>query len=113
MDHQAGNVTAHFQYQNRHGKDEADPEPPGHVDQFGVRFLFSDGDQWFERHATYRAVPWLALPDLGVHWAGIDRAWLRGWLRCAGRHTADRLFSCGMTVAIIRAGKMAMMVMMF
>ena len=67
-------VASHLQCEYRKCDDEADPEPPGHVDQFVVRPHVGAGKFRFQRHAADRACAGPDLLDLGMHGAGEDRA---------------------------------------
>ena len=80
---------AHFQEDERRRQGGADPEPPGHVREFGVRLALDAGGDRLQSHAADRAVARPLLTDLGVHGAGVDNPRLRrglpgllrgGWL---------------------------------
>ena len=71
---EAANVRAHFQNDHRNAQRGANPETPGHIDQFGIGAgLFGVGER-LERHAADRATAGRLLPDLRVHGAGVDGA---------------------------------------
>ena len=69
-----GQVSAHFQGENRQGQDQTDPKASGEVDQLVVGRGFRRDRLRLKRHAADRAGAWAFLPDLGVHRAGVDRA---------------------------------------
>ncbi|GJE02849.1 hypothetical protein GMJLKIPL_4798 [Methylobacterium isbiliense] len=71
---QASQVTAHFQREHRQRQHQADPEPPGHVDQLGARAGVGADQQRLQCHAADRAGSGTDLANFGVHRAGIDRA---------------------------------------
>src|SRR5215831_7828881 len=71
----------HRQQQERHRQAQTDPEPAGHVDQFGIRLLFQTHALWFEGHPTDGASTWLRSDNLRVH--GTDIRCPRAW---DGRH---------------------------
>lgn len=85
---QARQVPTHFQRDHGQGERQSDPEPARHVDQFVAGAGFRRREHGFERHAADRAGTGSHLPDLGVHRAGIDRAFRRGG-RLPGRRRLD------------------------
>ena len=52
----------------------ADPEPPAHVEEFGIGPGLGGGQLGLERHAADRTAARPDLADLRVHRAGIDGA---------------------------------------
>ena len=78
-------MAAHFQHGHRQRQYEPDPEPPRHVEQFGIGRRFGRDGDGFERHAADRTGARADLPDFGMHRAGVDRAFHRhGFRRDAG-----------------------------
>jgi hypothetical protein len=67
-------VAAHFQHHDWKGEHEADPETAHHVGKFGIGAAVRGGEFGFERHAADRAGARADLPDLGMHRAGVGRA---------------------------------------
>src|SRR3954453_22128966 len=76
----AGDVGRHLQDEERCGEGHADPEPSGHVGEFGIRLTLDATGYRLQRHAADRAVARPFLPDLRVHGAGVDDALHRGRL---------------------------------
>ena len=68
----AGNVRAHFEDKDRDCERETDPEPPRHIDEFGIWSGVAAGELRLERHAADRAGARTDLPDLRVHRARVD-----------------------------------------
>ena len=66
-------MAAHLEDDDRDGEREADPEPPRHVDELGVRPGLGGRRRRLERHAADRAGARPGLTDLRVHRAGVDR----------------------------------------
>ena len=63
----AGNHAAHGEDEDRQAQDQADPEPPAHVDQLGIgAFLGGDGPR-LQRHAALRTGTGMVLPHFRVH----------------------------------------------
>ena len=58
----------HRQQQEWHRQEQTDPEPAGHVDQFGIRFLFQTHGLWFEGHATDGAAARFRADNLRGAW---------------------------------------------
>src|SRR5438105_3466274 len=66
-------MSAHLQGDDRDRQNEADPEPPRHVDQLGVGAACF-GKLRLERHAADRAMTGADLAHFGMHGTGVDRA---------------------------------------
>ncbi len=77
----AGEVDAHLQHEHRQRQHEADPEPARHVDEFGIGAALGGSNLRLQRHAADRAGAGADLPDLGMHRAGVDRAFDDGFGR--------------------------------
>ena len=71
---QVDQVPAHLQREHRHGQRQPDPEPPRHVGELGIGPRVGRHQLRLERHAADRAGAGPDLPDLGMHRAGVDRA---------------------------------------
>ncbi len=71
-------MAAHLQNENGRGEHEADPEAARHVREFRIGSGVGGDDVGLERHATNRARTRSDLPDLGVHRAGVNRAFRYG-----------------------------------
>ena len=70
----SGQMPAHFERENGNGERKRDPEAAGHVDEFGARAGRSRCDLRLQRHPADRAVSGMALTNLRMHGAGVDRA---------------------------------------
>jgi hypothetical protein len=70
---QVGQVPAHFERNDRNRQNEADPEPPRHVDEFRARTALGRSHERLQRHAADGAITGAGLPDLWMHRAGVDR----------------------------------------
>jgi hypothetical protein len=81
----AGQMAAHLEHDGRCGQGEADPEPPRHVREFGIRRIVQRDQIRFERHAADRAASRTDLADLRMHRAGVYGALGRRSSRRAGR----------------------------
>ena len=64
----------HVQGDDRDSERGADPEAPGHVDEFRIDLRLGGDSQRFQRHAADRAAARADLADLWVHRAGVDGA---------------------------------------
>src|SRR5512143_720418 len=67
-------MLTHIEADQRHGQDEPDPEPAGHVRELGVRLAAYGGGERLQRHSADWTVAGRGLADLGMHRTGIDRA---------------------------------------
>ena len=67
-------VPAHFEREHRHSQRQAHPEPPRHVDELRIGPRVCRHQLRLERHAADRTRAGARLPDLGMHWACVDRA---------------------------------------
>ena len=67
-------VPAHIERYDRHRQREPDPEPPRHVEQFGIGVALRLRHFGFERHAADRTGARTLLPNLRMHGAGEDRS---------------------------------------
>ncbi|MGY2811668.1 hypothetical protein ACVIHF_008398 [Bradyrhizobium sp. USDA 4506] len=67
-------MAAHLEHEHRHGQREADPEPPRHVDQFGIGTVVERDLLGLQRHAADRAAAGADLAHLGMHRTGVDGA---------------------------------------
>ena len=83
-EHQA-EMAAHLEHEHRQGQHQRDPEPPRHVDQFGIAGLVERDLLGLQRHAADRATARSDLPHLRMHRTGVDGAGRRG-----GRSRAAR-----------------------
>jgi hypothetical protein len=70
----AEEVPAHFQHDRGQRKHEANPEPARHVSEFRIGRRIEARDLRLQRHAADRAASGADLADLGMHRAGVDRA---------------------------------------
>ena len=72
----------HGQEKDRQGQRCSDPEPAGHVDQFGIVLggIRRDGLE-LQGHSTDRAIARLIALDLRVHRAGVERPRVKFLLR--------------------------------
>ena len=70
----ADEVPAHFQHHHRQRQYEADPEAARHVGEFGIGATVGGRDLRLQRHAADWAGAGADLPDLGMHRAGVGRA---------------------------------------
>ena len=77
---QAGEMPTHFQDQHRQRKRRADPEPPGHVDQFSAGSGVCAAAHRLQRHAADRTVSGRCPPNLWMHRAGVNHVFLWGML---------------------------------
>ena len=67
-------MPGHFEDEHRNGEREADPEPPRHVDEFGVRpRLAPVGASGSSAMPQIGQDPGSVLTNLRVHRAGVDR----------------------------------------
>ena len=84
------NHLGHREQQERNRQSQADPEPPRHVDEFGIGGLLlrHHGDR-FEGHPADRARARTIADDLRVHGAGV-RGSGRSWFFQQRRHQDDR-----------------------
>ena len=71
---QAGQMSAHFQRDDRNGEREPDPEPAAHVGEFRIGRGLRRHRLRLERHAADRAGAGAGLADFGMHRAGVDGA---------------------------------------
>ena len=65
-------MAAHFQNQHRDAQSETDPEAAGHVEKFRVRAGIGRDRLGLQRHSADGTGARADLPDLRMHWAGVD-----------------------------------------
>ena len=64
-------MIGHLEQEDRQAQHQADPEPPGEVDQLRVARRLGNHRHGLQRHAADRAGAWLLAHDLRMHWAGV------------------------------------------
>lgn len=69
-----GQVSAHFQHQDRQCQHQANPESEGHVPEFFRRPVIQTHLLGLQSHSTDGAVPRPLLANLRMHGAGIHGA---------------------------------------
>ena len=102
----AEKLAPHCQSEEGQGQNGADPEPPGHINQFGIGALLERGVGRLQRHPADRAAPGTGAPNLGMHRAG-PYGPLSRLGQCAHRRTGDRgLCSGRVEISLRMRGKL-------
>ena len=79
----ADEMAAHFEHDRGQREHEADPEAARHVGEFWIGRSVQACDLRLKRHSADRTASRANLADLGMHRAGVDRAFRHGCFRPA------------------------------